>query len=124
MSNLRLIPGIKGSDGGPPEDPMVEQRVSALEEKFGRIESVLQRLEPAIREIALTTAKQVDLHKLQLDVAELKGRMTGLEGKIVGVEGKKSRGWTRVSRLSPRHGRPSASSSLRGLSAPAFSSSR
>ena len=67
--------GSQQGDGGGPEDPALEQRVS-------RLERVLERLEPRITEILLTGAKQSDIHKVQVDLAEVKGRMSALEAKI------------------------------------------
>jgi hypothetical protein len=67
---------------------MLEQRVGRLEEKVERIEAILVRLEPQIKEILLTGAKQADLNKVQLDIAEMKGRLSGIEGRIGSVEGR------------------------------------
>ncbi|WBJ99278.1 hypothetical protein [Methylocystis parvus] len=80
-SKFDLIPGGK-SDGGGAEDPMLEQRVVRLEEKVDRIEAILMRLEPKITEIALTGAKQHDLHKTNADLAELKGKVAGVEARF------------------------------------------
>lgn len=68
---------------------MLEGRVSALEERMERIETILQRLEPRITEIALTGAKQGELSALRIgfvselsalrvDLAEVKGRVVNL----------------------------------------------
>lgn len=96
------------TSGGGPEDPMLEQRVTKLEEKVDRIEAILQRLEPKITEILqvcarkadleklqtefvdlkATTAKQADLIRVQTDIAEIKGRLGGIESRIAGVEGR------------------------------------
>src|SRR5208283_561594 len=103
MTNLRLVsdnpaPTSQSGDGGGPEDPMLEQRVGRLEEKVDRIETILTRLEPQIKEVLRTGAKQAeltklqsdlirfeaaaatkdDLHKVQLDLAEVKGRVSNL----------------------------------------------
>lgn len=74
-------------DGGGPENPMLEARVSRPEEKVDRIEGILVRLEPKISEVLQVCAKQADLIRLQTDVAEMKGRLTGIEGRIGTVEG-------------------------------------
>jgi uncharacterized coiled-coil protein SlyX len=63
---------------------MLEQRATKLEEDMGRINAVLERLEPKINEILLTGAKQADLHRTQVDVAELKGRLVATEEKLTG----------------------------------------
>jgi hypothetical protein len=63
---------VGGTDGGGPEDPMVEQRVGKLEEKVDRIEAILARLEPKIMEILHAGAKQAELNKVQLELLELK----------------------------------------------------
>lgn len=96
-----VIPGGK-SDGGGPEDPMLEARVGKLDEKVDRIETILLRLEAKIAEtlltgakqadlnklqlqvteIAMTGAKQTDLHKAQTDLAEVKGRISGVEARF------------------------------------------
>ncbi len=84
---------------------MLDQRVTLFEEKFDRVEASLARFERAVSEIALTNAKQADLHnveirvtelsltgarqadlvKLQLDVAEMKGRISGLDARIAAL---------------------------------------
>lgn len=87
------------TDGGGPEDPMLDARVGRLEEKVDRIEALLLRLEPKITEALLTGAKQTDLGKLQLQMTELQGgvakqvdlqkvqtELAEVKGKISGVE--------------------------------------
>lgn len=82
----KIIPfATAGSMGGGPEDPMLEQRVEALEANVSRIKDVVERLEPKIVEILTAGAKQDSLHKTQLEVAELKGRLTGLAERIAGL---------------------------------------
>jgi hypothetical protein len=67
MTDLKVV------GGGPrdPEGPMLEQRV-------GRLDNILERLEPKITEILLTGAKQNELHKIQIDLAEVKGKVSML----------------------------------------------
>ena len=73
MSVIRFP--TRGEDGGGPEDPTPELRVS-------RLERILERLEPRITEILLTGAKQSDIQRVQVDLADVKGRMAALEAKI------------------------------------------
>ena len=74
MNNVIRFPG--DSDGGGPEGPMLEQRVSALEQKLDRIENILVRLEPDIRDFARNGARQADLHKVQLELSEIEGKLS------------------------------------------------
>jgi septal ring factor EnvC (AmiA/AmiB activator) len=71
-----VIPLRKKGSGGGPEDPVLEQRVAAvevrldkLEVKIDRIDQALQRLEPAIRDVGLK-------------FAELNARVAGVEGQL------------------------------------------
>jgi hypothetical protein len=63
------------SAGGPPDDPMLEQRVD-------RLERMPAALEPKITEILLTGAKSSDVGKVQIDIAELKGRFEAVKEKV------------------------------------------
>jgi hypothetical protein len=78
MNNIIRFPGDLPPDGGGPEDPMLEQRVSNLEQRLERIENILVRLEPDIRDFARNGAKQADLHKAQLELSEIKGKLSAL----------------------------------------------
>jgi hypothetical protein len=73
----------KGGGGDGPEDPMLEQRVVALEArldkldvKVDRIEAAVLRLEPLLRDISTR------LTDLSVKVASIEGRMSGLEGRF------------------------------------------
>jgi hypothetical protein len=94
MNNVVPFPGESenraGSDGGGPEDPMLEQRVGRLEEKVDGIEAILVRLEPQIKEILLAGAKQADINKLQSEVVEIKNRQPLIDGRLAGIDGRLS----------------------------------
>jgi hypothetical protein len=112
MNNVVPFPGEgkngAGSDGGGPEDPMLEQRVGRLEEKVDRIEGILVRLEPKILEVLQTVtnhsaqlsrlettiATKDELHKVQVDTIEIKsGQLAAeeqLNGKIGEMDGRLS----------------------------------
>jgi len=93
-----LVQGGKGTEGGGPEDPMLEQRVGKLEEKVDRIESILLRLEPKILEVLQTVtdhsrqlarletnmATKEELHKVQVEVIEIKGDQRAAEERLNG----------------------------------------
>lgn len=70
-----LFPGELGSNGGGPENPMLEMRVA--------------RLEDDMRDIK-TTLKGIDsrLGSIELALAKIDGRITGVEGRIAGIEGR------------------------------------
>ena len=57
---------------------MLEKRVTALEERLGRIETILTDLAPKITEIQLTGAKQADVNGIRLELAEMKGKVSTL----------------------------------------------
>ena len=90
-------PDLAGG-GGPPHDPGMEARVSALEASFGDLKTILARLEPTLARVDDRTRKmETDLAsmdgrfrkietdmlpKLGADVAELKGRISQLPSTI------------------------------------------
>ncbi len=83
MSNVFEFPNQPFHTGGGsgPEDPTMEQRVSALEARSERIESSLQRLEVTIAKIDGTLSqmpKASDLAAIRTEVAEVKGRISNL----------------------------------------------
>ena len=57
---------------------MLEKRVTALEERLGRIETILTDLAPKITEIFHTCARQSDLAAVKTELAELKGKVSNL----------------------------------------------
>lgn len=76
---------------------MLERPVEGLETRIGRIEAILQRLEPMIVEILTTSAKRSDLEtartELRADIGALRGtvetmsnRLGIVEGRTLGVE--------------------------------------
>jgi hypothetical protein len=62
-----------GSDGGGPENPMLEQRVAKLEEGLGRIEMKLSGIEAELKHLP----KAAEYALLRADLAEIKGRLAG-----------------------------------------------
>ncbi len=99
-----------GSDGGGPEDPMLEQRVGRLEEKVDRIEAILLRIDAKVTEVLQTGAKrsadiielkatganQADLTKLQMDFvrfeanAATKDDLQGLQAEVVEIKNRQT----------------------------------
>lgn len=74
--------------GGGPEDPMLEQRVAALEEKVGRIDATLQRLEPKISEMVgelRQIPKVADYMTLRTDVAAVRERVAEMQGRLANM---------------------------------------
>lgn len=90
--------GDLAGGGGPPHDPGMEARVSALEASFGDVKAILARLEPTLGRVDDRTRKieaeitSVDgrlrkietdtFPKLGADIAELKGRVSQLPSTI------------------------------------------
>lgn len=72
--------GTIAGGGGPPYDPGMEARMSAVEVDVREIKSILQRLEPLLTRVDERTRKiEADtLPKLGIDLAELKGRVSQL----------------------------------------------
>ena len=60
---------------------MLEQRVIALEEKVGRIDAAIQRMEPKLSELVgelRHVPKVSDYVALRADVSEIKGRLANM----------------------------------------------
>jgi hypothetical protein len=70
MSIVIQFPGAGGGSGSGPEDPMLEERVSRLEEKFERIERVLQDMAPRIVELHARMATKDDVSTIRLSMKE------------------------------------------------------
>jgi hypothetical protein len=78
MTNFKVIDGGKGSG---PEDPMLEQRVEALEGDMKDVKSSLSRIEITLARIDATIAqmpKAGDFARLSSEVAEIKGKVSNL----------------------------------------------
>jgi hypothetical protein len=69
---------------------MLEERVSRLEEKFERIERVLQDMAPRIVELHARMATKDDLNRvetsLKADLAQLDSRSSHIEGRLDGID--------------------------------------
>jgi hypothetical protein len=76
-------PGTSRGGGTGPEDPELEQRV-------GRIERILERLEPKISEVLLSGAKQVDVQNIRADVQTLRVDVQNIRVDLAEVKGKVS----------------------------------
>ena len=73
--------GTVGAGGSGPEDPMLDQRVQALEADVKDVKQSLSRLEVAIARIegVLTQMpKQSDLAVLRSEIGEIRGRISNM----------------------------------------------
>lgn len=69
-----VLPFKSGGGGSGPEDPMLEQRVTRLEDDMKEIRSALARIEAELKHMP----KAMDYAALRSEVAEIKGRLTNL----------------------------------------------
>jgi hypothetical protein len=63
-----------GTDDGGPEDPMLEQRVTKLENAFERIEQRLVGIETELKHLP----KATDYASIKADIARIEGRLTNV----------------------------------------------
>jgi hypothetical protein len=75
---ISLFGDRDGTDGGGPEDPMLDQRVTKLEEVINRVDERLTNIESDLKH--LPTA--MDYAALRADVAEIKGRVSGFDSRL------------------------------------------
>lgn len=62
---------------------MLEQRVTRIEEQMGRIQTILERLEPKITEAASVKSDIAELRSK--DIAEMRSRLAFVEGRLQGM---------------------------------------
>ena len=77
--------GTAGIGGTGPEDPTMEQRVSKLEEQFGRFETKIDRVELKLAELVGLLSqipKSSDYAALKAEVSELKGKVSNLPSTL------------------------------------------
>jgi hypothetical protein len=87
MSNVIPYPGEGRPGGGGPEDPMIDQRVSKLEDDMKEVKASLKSIELSVAEIK-HLPKMSDFNVLRTDISDVKGRMGITEGKLAGIEGR------------------------------------
>lgn len=70
--------------GGPPHDPGMEARMSAVEADTREIKGILQRLEPVLGRVddRLRKLEADTLPKISADLARLEGRVSQLPGTV------------------------------------------
>lgn len=82
MPKLTVIDGGRNADGGGPEDPMLELRVTRLEEDMREVKGILSRLEPMIVELVHTTAKKSDIERIEAKLAETREEVKTMKGAL------------------------------------------
>jgi hypothetical protein len=85
VTKLTVIDGGRSADGGGPEDPMLELRVTRLEEDMREVKGILSRLEPMIIELVHTTAKKSDIERIEAKLAETREEVKEMKGEMRGL---------------------------------------
>lgn len=80
--------GAEGPTDSGPEGPNMENRVSVLEDKLGRIERVLESLAPRIVEIHAKMATQADITEMRKEIQAISAKIGSIDGRIDGINGR------------------------------------
>jgi uncharacterized coiled-coil protein SlyX len=77
-----VIPFRGTVDGGGPEDPALERRVTQLEEDMRFVKATLGRLEPLIVEIHRDMARRSELNEVRDRLAETREEVKEMKGAL------------------------------------------